>query len=182
MCSSDLGELLVFVVDLYRNAFLRERAGVDLEPLERTTLFLQGVEDAVIAAQNVVVAAESLGLGTTYLGSILTDVRSVIAALGLPERTFPLLGLLVGHRAQEPQYKPRLPREVMSAVDRYPDPAEHVEALAAYDDTVRDYYDLRDANTRVDSFSQQMARALGTGGASRIPLLEVLHEQRLCLS
>lgn len=176
------GELLVFVVDLYRNAFLRERAGVDLEPLERTTLFLQGVEDAVIAAQNVVVAAESLGLGTTYLGSILTDVRSVIAALGLPERTFPLLGLLVGHRAQEPQYKPRLPREVMSAVDRYPDPAEHMEALAAYDDTVRDYYDLRDANTRVDSFSQQMARALGTGGASRIPLLEVLHEQRLCLS
>ncbi|MCL3777785.1 MULTISPECIES: nitroreductase family protein [unclassified Actinomyces] len=176
------GELLVFVVDLYRNAVLRERAGADLEPLERTTLFLQGVEDAVIAAQNVVVAAESLGLGTTYLGSILTDVRSVITALGLPERTFPLLGLLVGHAAQEPQYKPRLPREVMSAVDRYPDPAEHLEALAAYDATVRDYYDLRAANTRVDSFSEQIARALGAGGSSTMPLAEVLHEQRLCLS
>ena len=98
-----IGELLVFVVDLHRNAVLRERAGASLEPLERTTLFLQGVEDVVIAAQNVVVAAESLGLGTTYLGSIGTDPRRVIAALGLPERTYPLLGLLVGHPGQEPR-------------------------------------------------------------------------------
>ncbi|QPL05199.1 MULTISPECIES: NADPH-dependent oxidoreductase [Actinomyces] len=176
------GELFVFVVDLHRNAVLRERAGVDLEPLERTTLFLQGVEDTIIAAQNVVVAAESLGLGTTYLGSILTDVRSVITALGLPERTFPLVGMLVGHPAQEPQYKPRLPREIMSAVDRYPELTEHLEALADYDTTVRDYYDLRAANTRVDSFSEQIARMLGKGGASMMPLSEVLHEQRLCLS
>ena len=69
----DRGELFVFVVDLHRNAVLRERAGADPEPLERTNLFLQGVEDTIIAAQNVVVAAESLGLGTTYLGSILAD-------------------------------------------------------------------------------------------------------------
>ena len=55
----DRGELFVFVVDLHRNAVLRERAGADLEPLERTNLFLQGVEDTIIAAQNVVVAAKS---------------------------------------------------------------------------------------------------------------------------
>ena len=177
----DRGELFVFVVDLHRNAVLRERAGADPAPLERTNLFLQGVEDTIIAAQNVVVAAESLGLGTTYLGSILADPRRVIAALRLPERTFPLLGLLVGRPAQAPQYKPRLPREITTAVDAYPEPDEHLEALADYDATVREYYDLRDANTRVDSFSEQIARALGTGGASTSPVLEVLHSQRLCL-
>lgn len=177
----DRGELFVFVVDLHRNAVLRERAGADPEPLERTNLFLQGVEDTIIAAQNVVVAAESLGLGTTYLGSILADPRRVIAALRLPERTFPLLGLLVGRPAQAPQYKPRLPREITTAVDAYPEPDEHLDALADYDATVREYYDLRDANTRVDSFSEQIARALGTGGASTSPVLEVLHSQRLCL-
>ena len=177
----DRGELFVFVVDLYRNAVLRERAGADPEPLERTNLFLQGVEDTIIAAQNVVVAAESLGLGTTYLGSILADPRRVIDALRLPERTFPLLGLLVGRPAQAPQYKPRLPREITTAVDAYPEPDEHLEALADYDATVREYYDLRDTNTRVDSFSEQIARALGTGGASTSPVLEILHSQRLCL-
>lgn len=177
----DRGELFVFVVDLHRNAVLRERAGADPEPLERTNLFLQGVEDTIIAAQNVVVAAESLGLGTTYLGSILADPRRVIDALRLPERTFPLLGLLVGRPAQAPQYKPRLPREITTAVDVYPEPDEHLEALADYDATVREYYDLRDTNTRVDSFSEQIARALGTGGASTSPVLEILHSQRLCL-
>mgnify|MGYP001673971070 FL=1 len=178
----DRGELFVFVVDLHRNAVLRERAGADPEPLERTNLFLQGVEDAVIAAQNVVVAAESLGLGTTYLGSIIGDVRRVIKALRLPTRTYPILGLLVGHPAQDPQYKPRLPREIAVGTDSYPELDDHLDALTAYDAEVEQYYDLRDTSRRVDSFSQQMARALGQGDASRAPVLEVLHEQLLCLS
>ena len=178
----DRGELFVFVVDLHRNALLRERAGAPLEPLERTNLFLQGVEDAVIAAQNVVVAAESLGLGTTYLGSIIGDVRRVIKALRLPTRTYPILGLLVGHPAQDPQYKPRLPREIAVGTDSYPELDDHLDALTAYDAEVEQYYDLRDTSRRVDSFSAQMARALGQGAASRAPVLEVLHEQLLCLS
>ena len=178
----DRGELFVFVVDLHRNALLRERAGAPLEPLERTNLFLQGVEDAVIAAQNVVVAAESLGLGTTYLGSIIGDVRRVIKVLRLPTRTYPILGLLVGHPAQDPQYKPRLPREIAVGTDSYPELDDHLDALTAYDAEVEQYYDLRDTSQRVDSFSQQMARALGQGNASRAPVLEVLHEQLLCLS
>ncbi|WP_315501284.1 NADPH-dependent oxidoreductase [Actinomyces radicidentis] len=175
------GELLVFVVDLHRNAVLRERAGVDVEPVERTNLFLQAVEDTVIAAQNLVVAAESLGLGTTYLGSIATDPRRVIAALGLPRHTYPLLGLLVGHPDQEPQFKPRLPREITTAVDTYPEVTDHLEALEAYDRTVREYYDLRDANKRSDTFTAQVVRTLGNGGSSSSPVLEVLHEQGLCL-
>lgn len=175
------GELFVLVVDLHRNALIRERAGAPVEPLERTALFLQGVEDTMIAAQNLVVAAESLGLGTTYLGSILGDAPRVIAALGLPTRTFPLVGLLVGHRAQEPQYKPRLPREITCAVDAYPELEAHLDALADYDASVAQYYDLRDASSRVDAFTEQMARALGGGAASQAPVLEVLRSQLLCL-
>ena len=175
------GELLMFVVDLHRNAVLRERAGADAQPVERTNLFLQAVEDTVIAAQNVVVAAESLGLGTTYLGSIATDPRRIITALGLPRHPYPLLGLLVGHPDQEPQFKPRLPREITTAVDTYPEVTDHLEALEAYDRTVREYYDLRDANKRSDTFTAQVVRTLGNGGSSSSPVLEVLHEQGLCL-
>ena len=177
----DRGELLVFVVDLYRNAQIRERQGRSLDPLETTALFLQGVEDILIAAQNVVVAAESLGLGTVYLGSIGGDPRKVIDALQLPTRTFPLVGLLIGHPDQEPQLKPRLPKEITVGVDAYPDLTDHDDALAAYDEIVQAYYDLRDTSRRIDSFSHQIATKPGSGAAEKAPLLEVLHEQRLAL-
>ena len=65
------GDLFMFVVDLYRNARIREEAGMDIAPLQRTNLFLAAMEDAVLAAHNMEVAAESMGLGTVYLGSLL---------------------------------------------------------------------------------------------------------------
>ena len=176
------GVLFVFVVDLYRNARIREDAGVGIEPLERTNLFLQGVEDALLAAQNVVVAAESLGLGTVYLGSIGGDPRRIITAMHLPRLTYPLLGLLVGHPDQDPQYKPRLPRTLTTAVDTYPDLDAHASDLEEYDEVVQTYYDLRAAGRRSESFTHQIATKPGTGRAETSPILEVLHEQGLALS
>ncbi len=175
------GELWVFIVDLHRNAVIRSQAGADLEPLGRTSLFLEGVEDTVIAAQNVVVAAQSLGLGTVYLGSIQGEPRRVIKALHLPHHTYPLVGLLIGHSAQDPQFKPRLPEEFTSAINTYPEFEDLTSALGTYDLVVRDYYDLRDANRRVDSFTHQVVTKLGGGKAEVAPVLEVLHEQGLAL-
>ncbi|WP_316668052.1 nitroreductase family protein [uncultured Propionibacterium sp.] len=175
------GELFVFVVDLHRNAVIRARAGADPEPLERVSLFLQGCEDVLIGAQNMVVAAESLGLGTRYLGALLGDPRRVIRALGLPSRTFPLVGLLVGHPAERPQFKPRMPRALSFGTDAYPAVEGRLGELAEFDETVQEYYDLRDTNRRVDSFSDQIATVLGKGPWATSPLLEILHEQGLAL-
>lgn len=175
------GELWVFVLDLARNAAIREQAGASLEPLSRMNAYQQGAADTLLAAQNVVVAAESLGLGTVYLGSIGADPRRVIRALGLPRLTYPLLGLLIGHPTQEPQYKPRLPLSVTVGVDSYPALTDPAEQLAEYDAQVREYYDLRDSNNRIDSFTHQIATKLGTGGSELSPVLEVLHEQGLAL-
>ena len=102
------GDLFIFVADLYRNSRIRAEQGVSSEALGSMNLFLTALEDALLAAQNMVVAAESMGLGTVYLGSILADPRPVVKALQLPELTFPVLGLLVGHADQEPGQKPRL--------------------------------------------------------------------------
>lgn len=59
-------------------------------------------------AQNVVTAAESLGLGTVYLGSILNDSERICEILNLPELTFPVIGLGIGYPNQKPQLKPRM--------------------------------------------------------------------------
>lgn len=179
-----LGELFVFVVDLSRNARIRQERGLSLEPLARTTLFLQGAEDVLLAAQNMVVAAESLGLGTCLLGSIGGDPASLIEALALPRYTYPLVGLLVGHPNQEPQMKPRLPRQITTAIDTYPDfdAPEYRRAMAEYDRTIQTYYDLREGGKRQDSFTDQISIKPGNGRPEKVDLRAILNSQGLCLS
>lgn len=175
------GELFVFVVDLYRNSKIREEAGKDVDPIARTNVFFAGFYDAMIAAQNMVIAAESMGLGTLYLASIQADPRRVIAALKLPKYTYPILGLLIGHPDQRPQYKPRLPTAITMVENTYPDIASYKAILTEYDEEVQEYYDLRDANNRIDSFTNQIEEKLGLGAAMTSPMLEILHEQGLLL-
>ncbi|MDC4233951.1 NADPH-dependent oxidoreductase [Actinomyces sp. B33] len=175
------GELLVFIADQYRNSRIRAEGGVDNEPLERTNLLLTALHDTLLSAQNVVVAAESMGLGTCYLGSILADPRRVIAALDLPPLTFPVVGLLVGRPAQDPQYKPRLPLSVITGENTYPRLDSYSEALVDYDALVTEYYDLRDAARRVESFTTLVRTSIGRGGAHVSPILDVLHEQGFAL-
>lgn len=174
------GDLFIFLVDMYRNSRIRAEQGVSSEPLSSMNLFLAAAEDALLSAQNVVVAAESMGLGTVYLGSILADPRGVVEALNLPPLTFPILGMIVGHPDQEPGMKPRLPLSVMTGQNTYPHVESYTELLADYDREVTEYYDLR-SGSRLESFTHLVGTAIGVGGAHVSPILEVLHEQGLCL-
>ena len=175
------GELLIFVVDLYRNAKIREEAGVDNEPLDWVSLANFGFNDTLLAAQNLVVAAESLGLGTVYLGSIGGNREAVIEALKLPKHTFPVFGLLVGHPAQQPPLKPRLPLEVLVGTDTYPEIANYHEALAEYDEEVRHYYDVRTPEHPEPAFTTQIEKKIGAGGIQLEPLLAQWRAQGLAL-
>ena len=177
----DKGDLFVFLVDMYRNKSLREEMGVDSRAASSMNLFICAAEDAILAAQNTVTAAESMGLGTVFLGSILGDPRRLIAAMELPELTYPILGLLVGHSEQEPLYRPRLPRDVVFARNTYPRVDSFRQALAEYGTEVSEYYEARGGSARFDDFGQLVVASLGTGGAHVSPVLETLHEQGLCL-
>ena len=48
------------------------------------------------------------------------------------------------------------------------------------DREVTEYYDLR-SGSRLESFSHLVATNIGVGGAHVSPIMEVLHEQGLCL-
>lgn len=93
--------------------------------------FLIAALDAVIAAQNAALAAESLGLGICYIGSIRNNPREVIELLGLPRLVFPIVGMTVGYPAQPPPLRPRLPLEAILHRERYN--ANQDDALHAYD-------------------------------------------------
>ena len=105
----------------------------------------------------------------------------MLATLDLPKLTFPVLGMQVGVPDQEPQLKPRLPLEFTCFEDKYNKDFD-VKDLADYDQVVTTYYDLRDANRRIDSFTKQITGAkLNNHETDRDELPELLHEQGLCL-
>ena len=88
--------------------------------------------------------------------------------------------MIVGHPDQEPGMKPRLPLSVMTGQNTYPHVESYTELLADYDREVTEYYDLR-SGSRLESFTHLVGTAIGVGGAHVSPILEVLHEQGLCL-
>ena len=171
------GHLFVFVVDQRRNTLIAEAKGAEALVQGSPERFISAFSDAMIAAQNVVVAAESLGMGTVYLGSILNDNAKLSELLKLPKYVYPAVGLAVGWPDQEPQLKPRLPRHVIHMENYYQDLENPLEELKDYDAEVHEYYDLRDLNNRVDEFTTQIAKTMDKSVANRANTLKDLQKQ-----
>ena len=171
------GHLFLFVVDYHRNVQLTKAQDRPAKLQGTADYFIAGLTDATIAAQNMVVAAESLGMGTVFLGSLHNDAQQIIDLLGLPEYTFPAVGLAVGWPNQEPQLKPRLPKEVMYMENHYQALENPLKDIESYDEEITGYYDTRDLNNRVDRFSKQVADKMETLPPKRLALLEVIQQQ-----
>ena len=78
--------------------------------------------DAIIAAQNSVVAAESLGIGSCYIGDIIENFDGIRETLGLPNYVAPAAMLCFGYptEAQKNRTKPsRFPEKLICHTDSY---------------------------------------------------------------
>ena len=164
-------ELFIFIVDAYRNSRIAREQGITSDIERDSDRFFQGWTDAAIAAQNMVAAAELGGFGTVFFGSILNNVPKMIELLKLPELTFPVVGVGIGVPNQKPQLKPRMPREANVFDDSYTVFDSYLELLEDYDEEMEQYYDMRDMNRRVDSFTKQIA------GKKAVPLRQKLIQQ-----
>jgi nitroreductase len=112
---------LVWLADLSRNERIAQAEGKALEGAPYLETFLVAAIDAALAAQNAVVAAESLGLSTVYIGAMRNDPVRVAKLLGLPPGAGAVFGLCVGYArpASAGEVKPRLPQDVVLHRDRY---------------------------------------------------------------
>jgi nitroreductase len=79
----------------------------DLNP-KASDLYL-GLNDAIIAAQTAVIAAESLGVGSCYIGDIVENKEIHQAMFSLPRWTFPAAFVVFG-KAPEGTARPKTPR------------------------------------------------------------------------
>ena len=129
---------------------------------------LLAVSDTNIAAQNAVVAAESLGIGSCYIGDVMENCEIHRELLRLPEYVFPAAMLVFGYPTQQ-----QVEREKPARVDlkhivhenayRTMDGAELREMFAvkhpvmSYEEWCR-----RFCNRKYNSdFSKEMTRSVG---------------------
>ena len=169
---------LLFCADLARLKSVGDavnQPGVALEYLE---MLLTAVIDASLAAQNVAIAAESLGLGICYVGSARNRPRELAKLLNLPPRVFVTFGMAVGVPAESDtaSVKPRLGQSAILHRETY-DAEVQKSAVAEYDRAMVRFYAEQDMNVK-GNWSEHSARRVGSAAAlmGRDALREILRE------
>lgn len=146
-------EFLVFCIDGTRHKYFAPEAQLDW-----TEVLLVGAVDVGIFAQNVMLAAEAIGLGGVYIGSLRNDVNQIAQILNTPEHVMPLVGMCLGYPDQSPEQRPRLPLPTVLFENEYVAP--NSSQLDEYNQVVKDYYQQR---SNLDlSWQQQIANNLCT--------------------
>ncbi|MEA3267153.1 MAG: nitroreductase family protein, partial [Candidatus Fermentibacteria bacterium] len=78
-----------------------------------------GVQDAAYMAQNMVTAAESLGMGSCYIGAAPYMAEKLKQDCNIPDHVFPLVILTMGFPAEDPPVRPRYPIEFHLFEEKY---------------------------------------------------------------
>lgn len=118
--------VLVFLADCRRWEQCYRAAGLSPRDPGPGDLLLAAA-DACIAAQNAVTAAESLGIGSCYIGDVLENAEQMRQALHLPPHVVPAAMLIFGRptRQQTERAKPaRFPKEALVCENVYRDRTE----------------------------------------------------------
>jgi FMN reductase [NAD(P)H] len=129
MCGQDFMSTapvnLLFCIDWHR---LRRWAALRVAPFSATNSFRHfwiSFQDTVIAAQNMCTAADALGLGSVYIGTILEYCREVREMFGLPNGVFPVVLLCLGYPKGTRHPRRKLGTDVVVHEEKY---HEHSDA------------------------------------------------------
>ncbi len=154
---------LVFCADLTRLESACDRHGIAPEK-GWAEQFVVATVDTALLAQNLMIAAESLGLGGVFIGGIRNDPKMVCELLNIPDTAYPVFGMCLGYPDQTPTIKPRLPLDLVLREDFFSGPKskkDRTDSLSAYDQTCKGYYLSRDSNLKDQTWSRQMANFMG---------------------
>ena len=86
--------------------------------------FFTAAIDALLVAQNVCIAAESMDLGICYLGTTTYTAGEIIDILDLPRGVVPVTTVTLGYPGEEPGLTDRLPLDAVIHRDIYRDYSE----------------------------------------------------------
>ena len=149
---------LVFCADLNR---LGKACTMNNETIESnsTEVFIMATVDTALVAQNIMVAAESAGLGGVYIGGIRNNPQDVCDLLQIPHHVYPVFGMCLGYPEKINGTKPRLPLSLVLKEDTYSTDGDE-EQLKEYDDLISHYYKDRTNNKRSNTWTEGIATFL----------------------
>lgn len=160
---ADNGYFFVFCMDYNRHQIAADMKTIDIhETIQSTEAFIVGTVDAALAAQNLTIAAESLGLGIVYIGGLRNSLPEVSELLGCPDHVLPLFGVAVGYPDAEPGIKPRLPMEAVFHKNQYQSKEETQDLLQQYEKETAEYYSERTGGKRTEGWVTQITASMAT--------------------
>ncbi|MBE9182253.1 NADPH-dependent oxidoreductase [Oculatella sp. LEGE 06141] len=168
---------LVWLADLARLNYLATQQEMTTDGLDYLEMFVTAVIDTALAAQNATVAAESLGLGTVYIGGIRNQPEQVAETLQLPPQLFAVFGLCIGYpdQANLATVKPRLPQAAVLHHETY-DLVQQEAAIAQYNEVMQHFYKSQQMNVTGDWVEHSLKRvATAQALGEREQLKEKLH-------
>jgi nitroreductase len=124
--------LLLFCLDLHRN----ERwAELETAPYTATCSFRHfwvSFQDTIICAQNICTAADSMGLGSVYIGTVIDKPADLQTMFKLPKGVFPVVLLCLGYPLTRPKVTEKLGIDAIVHAEYYRE-MEDEQLQAAYD-------------------------------------------------
>lgn len=153
------GAFLVYCADMNRPKIVCERRDGSYAA-GMTEQFVIATVDVALAAQNTVIAAESMGLGICYIGGIRNDPALLSEILEIPDYVYPVFGLCLGKPDQDPEVKPRLPVKAVLMQDKY-SVDRFDDEIDNYDSQLRDYYLTRTGGKKDSNWSEEIKLLLG---------------------
>ncbi len=149
---------LLWVADLSRLRAMCAEQNIPAAGLDYLEMYTVASIDTAIAAQNAVLAAESMGLGTVYVGGIRNHADQVAALIGLPPESYVVFGMSVGvpDPAHPSSIKPRPGPAYVLHHERY-DATGSVNALKSYNEIMAQYYEAHGMDIK-GSWAQHSAK------------------------
>ncbi|MEW6266929.1 MAG: nitroreductase family protein [Thermodesulfobacteriota bacterium] len=124
---------MVFCLDFYRVKKWAEMSQTDFVGNKALNHFLIAYADLMVAAQNVVILAQGLGLGSVYVGSIQNEIDAARQYFRIPAYVLPMMVLSLGYPKSVPKRVPKLNREAITHWEKYREPKDD-EIRRAFDD------------------------------------------------
>ncbi len=189
----------VICVDVHKLERFMKLRGWDIVTNDLTLLLL-GMQDAAYMAQNMVIAAESLGIGSCFLGAVSSSasrIKTLSEKFELPNRVLPMVELVMGYPDEDFPTRPRYPLAFTLFENKYPELSDEEvkKAMKAMDDGYleQEYYrkqnvrikaeDGRKDNYTFDNYSwtEHISRKWGQWAKSPNELLDTLKERGFSL-
>jgi nitroreductase len=136
---------MIFCLDFYRVKKWAALLDTDFRGEQALSHFLIAYADLMCAAQNVVILAESYGLGSVYIGTIQSNMDQGREYFAIPEYVLPMMVLSIGYPKSIPRTIPKLKREVITHRERYETPGDDdirqafEDKYGAFDENVEKY-------------------------------------------